>query len=275
MWEKYFSNYPGVEPVIECKQTKCQDEDAGRDIWDALRDIERYNTSCSITEPYISSSERLYPVQNDENMGFSINGTEHTLLNAPAIVSELEAIKTQEFNETTKEKEENKDNNRKPIVKSIPIGKQPADIIFECGTGQGYAFVTRDGEALTHTPFNASIAKTLGIAAIDTTCLKYPKTKVLFSCIIDFRSRAVDSAAQLEFVLSRSYNNGVESPIGNWVYDIEIENCAQSFKFNFCNCNSFPGCYNYYVRVLPAYVKNCSVCITNCHIDAIAQSIIK
>lgn len=159
-------------------------------------------------------------------------------------------------------------------IRCKPFGKQPDDIIFECGTGQGFAFVTHHEEALTYAPHKACISKTLGTIAIDTTCLKSPKTKVLFSCNINFTPRSFEATSQLEFVLSRSCNNSEESLIGNWVYDIidRNEREAQLFRFTFCNCNSFPGCYNYYIRVLPVYIKHCCVCITNCNMDAFAQS---
>lgn len=151
---------------------------------------------------------------------------------------------------------------------------EPDDTISECGTGQGFVFVAHNDEALTCTPGPSCIPKTLGIIAIDTTCLKRPKTRLMFSCNIAFTPKGEKPTARLEFILSRALCNGSESLIGNWAYDIiaRNESGAQSFRFNFGSCNSFPGFYDYYVRVLPVYIKNCCISITNCHIDAFAQS---
>ena len=170
--------------------------------------------------------------------------------------------------------EPNKDTDSEKIVRCRTCIKQPDNIIFECDTGLGFAFVTPKEESLIYTPSRTCVSKTLGTISIDTTNLKKPKTKILFSCNICFIPRTDKGTSQLEFILSRSCNNSAESPVGNWIYDLadKSERVFQTFKFNYCSCNSFPGLYNYYIRVIPVYIRNCSVLITNCHIDAFAQS---
>jgi hypothetical protein len=167
------------------------------------------------------------------------------------------------------------DKDREKTVIGKPIGgSQPKGIIFECDTGQGAAIVPNKGEALSYNPRQICVAKTLGSIAIDTTCLKKPKIKVQFSCSIFFAPKVADAVAQLEFVMSRSCNNGQESSVGNWTYEISEGSMrdSQPFRFSLSSCSSFPGCYNYYVRVLPIYIKNCIICITGCQLNAVAQS---
>jgi len=170
--------------------------------------------------------------------------------------------------------ESKKDTESEKIVRCRTCIKQPDNIIFECDTGLGFAFVTPKEGSLIYTPSRTCVSKTLGTVSIDTTNLKKPKTKILFSCNICFIPRSDKGTSQLEFILSRSCNNSAESPVGNWIYDLvdKSERISQTFKFNYCNFNSFPGFYNYYIRVIPVYIRNCSVLITNCHIDAFAQS---
>ena len=178
------------------------------------------------------------------------------------------------MDENYKSVEAGKATKSEKIVRCRPLIKQPDNIIFECDTGLGYAFVTQKEESIIYTPPRKCVAKTLASLAIDTTCLKNPKTKILFSCNIYFKPRFGRGTSQLEFILSRSCNNSAESPMGNWVYDLvdKSEHFSQTFKFNFCSCKSLPGFYNYFIRVIPVYIRNCAVLLTNCHIDAFAQS---
>lgn len=146
------------------------------------------------------------------------------------------------------------------------------NIITESSTGQGFSFVTeKAGTAALYSSF--PIPKTLGIIAIDTSILKRPKTKIDFTCSIFFEPMDYEGTARLEFLLYSSCNGGFESLIGNWAYDItQGEGLSQTFKISFSSQYSFPGQYNYYVRVLPVYLKSCCVGITDCRLHAIAQS---
>lgn len=293
MWEKYFSNYNGLMPPKKCSDSDCPEKASVLPETKEVEDTEKYHASYFLSNPPLAAQDRFYPIDNDEYLGYSISevenlpaGTQSSMPHAEPerviVVDEAKPVLHEEKNNQTVREEQKKatesivqkGNKDKPVIKSRSVGRQPKEIIFECESGQGFSFVTPDREAMTYTPFKPCIAKTLGIISIDTTCLKRPKTKVMFSCNIDYMPRCSEAAAQLEFVLSRSCNNGEESPIGNWVYDIERnDRLAQCFKFNFCNCSSFPGCYNYFVRVVPVFLKNCALCITNCHMDAYAQAL--
>ena len=68
-------------------------------------------------------------------------------------------------------------------VKSYPI--LPMKIIYECGTVMGFTFSPVNGE-IVNSYSNHCIPKTLGTAAIDTSCLVKPKTKISFSCCIGY-----------------------------------------------------------------------------------------
>lgn len=157
-------------------------------------------------------------------------------------------------------------NSKHPVAKPI---------IFECGTGNGFTFAT-DGSSISLTsPCQACTPKTLGVVTIDTTCLCRPKTKIEFSSNVHFVDKACgDGTVQMEFQLFRCCDNRQEVPLGTWYYEItdEGDNFAQTFSFIYCDCNSCPGCCVYTVRCKPIEVENASICVTNCHIAAFAQS---
>ncbi|NLU52679.1 MAG: DUF4489 domain-containing protein [Clostridiaceae bacterium] len=157
---------------------------------------------------------------------------------------------------------------------SVKTFSKPENIISEASTGQGFTFTSEKEEVKPYLPISFCIPKTLAITAIDTSNLKKPRTKVTFSCSIYFAPKGITGTARLEFLLYSSCNFGSESLVGNWSYEIsDKDEClAQPFKFCFLSQYSFPGRYNYYVRVIPVCIKGCCVNITNCQIDVIAQS---
>ena len=264
---------------------------------DTLSDHED-NSSNTLSNHECSSSDMFYPVDKDdyylsdfesgshlhdkepENPDKTINTAyDKENKNSTPDMDKKENIGSFEtIKDTVKQvkdlAESVKDSQSEKIIRCSTCFKQPDNIIFECDTGLGFAFVTPKDGSLIYTPPRTCISKTLGTISIDTTNLKKPKTKILFSCNICFIPRSDKGTSQLEFILSRSCNNSAESPLGNWIYDLadKSEQVSQTFKFNYCSCNSFPGLYNYYIRVIPVYIRNCSVLITNCHIDAFAQS---
>ncbi len=144
---------------------------------------------------------------------------------------------------------------------------------MECSTGQGFAFTVPDSRPLAYTSHRTCLPKTLGIISIDTTCLNRPTTRILFTCNLFFVPKNEKGTAQLEFVLYRSCNGNFESLMGNWVYDIidRKEKLSHMFRLSFCCKNSFPCFCHYFVRVIPVYIKDCAVCISNCHLNAVAQ----
>ncbi len=283
MWEKYFSDYPGWASIVECKHSRRRHSEE-----DYLEDLEKQkncyrfsNSDDTLFENKVTQTsthlDRLYDVNKDQYTDYYIITEPSPKEEAPQTENEIKAPLC-DADITPKEGALGEIIDKcsdKSLIRCKVLGKQPDDIIFECGTGQGFAFVANKGETLTYTPHKTCIPKTLGTIAIDTTCLKKPKTKVLFSCNISFIPRNEEAMAQLEFVLYRSCNNSEESVVGNWAYDVidKRERSEQTFRFIFCSCSSFPGCYNYFVRVIPVFIKDCSVCLTNCHMDAVAQSI--
>lgn len=274
VWENYFDGYLGYQNSIENLDCSKNESKPSND----KNNTSQVDIAKILFEPLDSSSDKFYPV--DENYFLYSVEPENNLNNDKIKCPETILKNTINDNENTiesnsfKKKCDEKIPSNQKVVCSKPVGKQPDNIIFQCNTGQGFAFVTGKNECLSYAPYNACISKTLGIISIDTTCLKNPNTRVLFSSNIYFKPRNGLATSQLEFVLSHSCNNGTENQIGNWVHDLveKHEGISQTFKFSFCNYNSFPGHYSYFVRVLPIYIKNCSVLITNCHINAIAQS---
>lgn len=291
MWEEYFGNYGGWRFFISSNSSekKYGNKD---DILSNEAEILSYKyepakelnsvdvilqdnsqdkaVQCSISDflrpPDNQTGEKFYPV--DEYMGSLCDQTPvtETLDEKPDITAQTNPT---EFCE--KIKEQNTDNNAAERENNIA---NPKDIIFECSTGQGYAFTTPSHNPIICTPHINSLPKTLGLVSIDTSSIKKAKIRVMFSCNICFiPKKDSKGTAQLEFVLYRSCNAGHESHVGNWVYDIidSNEDFCQSFKLSFFSCNFYPGHYNFIVRVIPVYIKSCSVCITNCHLSAVSQ----
>lgn len=272
MWENHFDNYPGWLYVADCI---CPTRERQKQEEKASIQVEECNSSFILSDYEDISSDKLYPV--DKQNGYMIDCVQSEVCNShdesktPDANLDTVQEKCSENNNTAKASEEIR---TEKIVHCRPLTSQPGDIIFECDTGLGFAFVTKKEESLFYTPHRTCVSKTLGTISIDTTCLKKPKIKVLFSCNIYFKPRSGQGTSQLEFILYRSCNNCTESPLGNWIFDLEdkSEQLSQTFKFSFCNCNAFPGFYNYFIRVIPVCIKNCSVLLTNCHMDAFAQS---
>lgn len=282
MWDKYFENYQGWLYVADCLFPSQEHQ---KPLINTIAQEEHTTTtSYVLSDPENDSSDKFYSVDKDDYYlnNFQIESYSYNkdAENSDEIINIIQD-KVSENSSPNEDTDENKNpveavrvTKSERTVRCRPLIEQPDDIIFECDTGLGYAFVTQKEESIIYTPPRKCVAKTLGTISIDTTCLKNPKTKILFSCNIYFKPRFGRGTSQLEFILSRSCNNSTESPIGNWVYDLvdKSEHVSQTFKFNFCSCNSFPGFYNYYIRVIPVYIKNCAVLMTNCHIDAFAQS---
>lgn len=281
MWEKYFDSYPGWLYIADCicPCVKRQEHEENTVI------PEECSSSFFLSDPEDTSSDKFYPVDeyngyttinNNQNESCHDNNQsksccEHEESGNPCTIFEYNQENKSDNISKTETAEEIKPDK---IIRCRPLTNLPDNIIFECDTGQGFAFVTKKEESLTCTPHKTCVPKTLGTISIDAACLKRPMIKVLFSCNIHFKPRSGQGTSQLEFILSRSCNNSAESPIGTWTFNVEdkSEQLSQTFKLSCCNSNSFPGFYNYYLRVMPVCIRNCSVLITNCHMDAFAQS---
>lgn len=155
-----------------------------------------------------------------------------------------------------------------------PDNNQAKPIIFECGTGNGFTYSTNGDTISLTSPCQACVPKTVGVVTVDTSGLKRPKTLVQFSSNVHFTERNSTGTVQMEFQLFRTCDNRQEEPLGTWYYEIEDEddNFAETFSFFYCDCNSCPGCCVYTVRCKPIEIDDASICVTNCHIAAFAQS---
>jgi hypothetical protein len=173
------------------------------------------------------------------------------------------------------------DGKRIPIKRDCVQCKKPGHplprpIIMECGQGNGFTFAD-NGESISLTsPSQAGRPKTLANVTIDTTCLCKPAVKIEFASNVHFVPfrRGHDGTIKFEFELVRKCNNGYETSLNSWLFEItdERDNFAQSFTFVYCDCNTCPGCCEYFVRCVPMELDECSFCVTNCHITAFAQA---
>ena len=174
---------------------------------------------------------------------------------------------------------DNNDNGKKKVCECFDCKKAghplPKEILFECGTGNGFTFATNGSSISLTSPCTACRPKTVASVVLDTTCLCKPVTKIEFSSNVHFvrRDSHEDGTVQLEFELIRKCDDGFESSLSSWFYEItdERDNFAQTFSFIYCDCNSCPGCCTYFVRVNPIEIENASCSVGNCHIAGFAK----
>lgn len=307
MWEKYFENYTGwttrehyqytkeaeknsytdmlhektneinetaddvLDEVYRLREPETLAEEVGQEVQKSeYQSEEHVDIHSFLNAPLYDTSEKYYPA--DEYMGSVVEESDTPLIEIDSKYYESNK-KAGEKGFQTEHHIPDGSEKKNRIVRSKTIYNQPDKIIFECSTGQGFAFDTPDGKPLAYTPVKTCIPKTLGTISIDTSCLKRPSTKVMFTCNIFFIPKNMNGTAQLEFVLYRSCNGNCESMMGNWVFDVidKKEKLSQIFRLSFCSSNCFPGFCTYFVRVIPVYIKNCTVCLTNCHLNAVAQ----
>lgn len=151
-----------------------------------------------------------------------------------------------------------------------PGHPMPQPILFECGNGGGFTF-SADDDGREESAACICTPKTVANVTVDTTFLRRPKIKVEFSSIITFVPGFVGHA-RLEFDLVRCCRDFPECAVGTWNYEVEDhEHVTKSFCFDYCDCNSCPGCCLYIVRVRPVFVKDATICVTNTQIAVFAQ----
>lgn len=159
----------------------------------------------------------------------------------------------------------------KAIVRS-ELSEDPVSkpIILECGMGNGYTFEPNSNFLFSTYSYPA---KTLGTVTIDTKNLCQPKVKIEFSCNIHL-TETNKGIVQMEFQLVRSSNTCAELPLSYWYFKLQVgnNNLAQPFSFIYCDCNTNPDAYDYYVKCQPIELDVASICINNCHMAALAQS---
>ncbi|WZL71491.1 DUF4489 domain-containing protein [Clostridiaceae bacterium 35-E11] len=175
-------------------------------------------------------------------------------------------------------KDDKKDDKfKRDCVQCDPPGHPlPKPIIMACGTGSGYTFAD-NGESISLTsPCTACRPKTVANVVLDTTCLCKPMVKIEFASNVHFVPfrRNGDGTIRMEFELVKKCNDGQETSLNTWLFEItdEADNFAHTFSFMYCECNTCPGCCEYFVRVVPLELDECSISVTNCHIAGFAQS---
>ncbi|WP_432665624.1 DUF4489 domain-containing protein [Wukongibacter baidiensis] len=135
-------------------------------------------------------------------------------------------------------------------AKCQPKHSLPKKILFECGI---------PGSSITFT--SAGQSSVVSSTSIDTTCLRKPNIKVEFSSIVTFDAVIGSTpplVTRLKFELVKICDNRQELICDTHMYErffAETGNIgtpfilSDSFTFVFCECNAFPGCCEYFVRV--------------------------
>lgn len=158
--------------------------------------------------------------------------------------------------------------------KEIAQTELSREMVLECGVGNDYTFEPNSNFLFTPYPCEAYMPKTIGTVSIDTQNLSQPKIKIEFSCNLHL-TETHEGIVQLEFQLFRTSNSISEIPLGYWYFKLQVgnHNLAQPFSFVYCDFNVSPASYDYFVKCEPIELEVASICITNCHIAALAQSI--
>lgn len=146
----------------------------------------------------------------------------------------------------------------------------PKKVLFECGNPGGSITFTSEGQSFT-----------AASATLDTTCLCRPKVKVEFSSIVNFsivEGTFFDFEVRLQFELIKVCENGQEIACDTKMYEKIFDRSGifenpfiltDSFTFISCECNTCPGCCDYFVRVTAevlstdAQESNVNVTISN------------
>lgn len=123
----------------------------------------------------------------------------------------------------------------------------PKKILFECSPSSAVKTFTSQGQSFT-----------AACIAIDTTCICKPKVKIEFSSIVTLNVDATDSfEVRLQFELIKICDDRKELSCGTWMYERFIpgtlseflSTLTDSFSFIYCECQTCPGCCQYFVRV--------------------------
>ncbi|WP_432665625.1 DUF4489 domain-containing protein [Wukongibacter baidiensis] len=140
-----------------------------------------------------------------------------------------------------------KNDKEKDCMKCEPKHPIPKDILFECSPSSGSKTFSRPDQSFT-----------AACVTLDTTCICDPKVKIEFSSVvtlnIDTTSRV---EVRLKFELFKVCDDRPELLCGTWVYEKILPgpvaefllNTTDSFSFIFCECQTCPGCCQYFVRV--------------------------
>lgn len=165
--------------------------------------------------------------------------------------------------------------------KCEPKHPLPKKILLECeGPSSSMAF-TSEGQG-----FIASSVE------IDTTCLSRPKTKLEFSSVVSFNGiegTEFPFEVRLRFELVKVCDNKEEIICDTQIYEriinVRFDNTVlnapliltDTFSFIFCECNTSPGCCQYFVRVISELIStdsgsnNVTATVSNGRISILAS----
>ncbi|WP_432664750.1 DUF4489 domain-containing protein [Wukongibacter baidiensis] len=144
---------------------------------------------------------------------------------------------------------------------------KPKKILLECGEGTGSRTFTSSGEI----PFQ------LAHVTLDTTCLYRPEVLIKFSSIVNIE-RLIDGAtARLRYELFRVCDDEEAKFLGTWMFEevnidsVEFDRQEESFSFIFCERITYPGCYDYFVRVTPSEIEGATATVSDGRMAALSK----
>lgn len=167
------------------------------------------------------------------------------------------------------------------IAKCEPKHTLPKKLLFECGDPCSPMTFTMEDQSFTASS-----------VSIDTTCLSRPKIKLEFSSIVTFdaiEGTIFPFEVRLRFELVKVCDNRPEITCDVNTYERVINSrsgffqlnsplrLTDSFSFVFCECNTFPDCCEYFVRVTSEVISmdsgsnNVTATVSNCRIGIFAS----
>ncbi len=146
---------------------------------------------------------------------------------------------------------------------------KPKEVLLECGQGNG-AIIFREP-----TDPSSNIAH----ISINTNCLSRAEVSINFSSTIKF-DFGVNNLI-LQFELFRVCDRRNKVSLGTWMFertDVNILGVIdEAFSFIFCDSLTCPGCYDYFVKVIPIQIRvspsfqDAFVLVDNGRMSAITQ----
>ncbi|QUI25333.1 DUF4489 domain-containing protein [Vallitalea pronyensis] len=156
---------------------------------------------------------------------------------------------------------------KQDAIDCIPKHPKPSKAILECGSGVGNVTFNQSSTERTQ----------IGQVSIDTTCLCKPAVYIEFSSNIGFelQSNELEALLQLQIELFKTCDNRGPVPIGVWVVEVfdVIEKGTGAFQFISCDCETCPGCCDYFVTATPigAEASTTIITVSDIKIAALAQ----
>ena len=153
--------------------------------------------------------------------------------------------------------------NRPYCCSNYNYAPEPGRAILNVGTGGAGPL------PIISTPLSRPIP--VASVSIDTSCMCYPKILLTFTSLI---SLPASIAVTLNFIIVRTVGDGSPQAIGGtytfWEIDSVLE--AESFAFQYCDCNPPIGNISYTVQLEPSSLiaETAGLTITNAVLSALA-----